>query len=91
MPDAKYLYHLGCLIKMSVQELREKEVLMEYYSFLYELASKKNYLHASQLTSEEKQYCDKLLSGCKIKPQFDESYLPLMKSILRNHYSSTSV
>jgi hypothetical protein len=52
---------------MRTQEMQEKEILREYYSFLYELAAKKNYLHASQLTQEEKQYCDKLLSGCKTK------------------------
>jgi hypothetical protein len=76
---------------MSTQEIQEKEVLKEYYSFLYDLASKKNYLHASQLTDEEQQYCDKLLSKCKTKPQSNELYLPLMKNILRNHYSSTNV
>jgi len=75
---------------MKAQETQEKEILKEYYSFLYDLASKKNYLHASQLTQEEKQYCDKLLSGCKTKLQSNELYLPLMKTILRNHYSSTS-
>jgi hypothetical protein len=75
---------------MSTQEIQEKEVLKEYYSFLYDLASKKNYLHASQLTDEEQQYCDKLLSKCKTKPQSNELYLPLMKNILRSHYSSTS-
>lgn len=75
---------------MKAQETQEKEILKEYYSFLYDLASKKNYLHASQLTQEEKQYCEKLLSGCKKKLQSNELYLPLMKTILRNHYSSTS-
>ncbi len=75
---------------MKAQEIQEKEILKEYYSFLYDLASKKNYLHASQLTQEEKQYCEKLLSRCKTKLQSNELYLPLMKSILRSHYSSTS-
>ncbi len=75
---------------MSTQAIQEKEILKEYYSFLYDLASKKNYLHASQLTDEEKQYCKKLLSKCKTKIKPNELYLPLMKSILRNHYSSTS-
>jgi len=75
---------------MKAQEIQEKEILKEYYSFLYDLASKKNYLHASQLTQEEKQYCEKLLSRCKTKLQSNELYLPLMKTILRNHYSSTS-
>lgn len=75
---------------MKAQETQEKEILKEYYSFLYDLASKKNYLHASQLTQEEKQYCEKLLSGCKKKLPSNELYLPLMKTILRNHYSSTS-
>ena len=75
---------------MSTQEIPDKEVLKEYYSFLYDLASKKHYLHASQLTSEEQQYCDKLLSKCKGKFQPNESYLTLMKGILRSHYSSTN-
>jgi len=75
---------------MNTEELREKEILKEYYSFLYELASKKNYLHASQLTDEEMQYCEKLLSRCKAKPNSNELYAPLMKNILRRHYGSTS-
>ncbi len=75
---------------MRAKELQDQETLKEYYSFLYDLASKKNYLHASQLTEEEKQYCDRLLSKCKTKPTSNELYLPLMKSILRNHYNSTS-
>lgn len=75
---------------MRTQEMQEKEILREYYSFLYELAAKKNYLHASQLTQEEKQYCDKLLSGCKTKLWKKDVYLPLMKNILRSHYSTTS-
>ena len=74
---------------MITQEMQEKEVLREYYSFLYELAAKKNYLHASQLTKEEKQYCDKLLSGCKKKLWSKDVYWPLMKNILQNHYSET--
>jgi len=75
---------------LKAQEMQETEILKEYYSFLYDLASKKNYLHASQLTQEEREYCEKLLSGCKTKSQSNESYLPLMKNILRSHYSSTS-
>ncbi|HUT07012.1 MAG: hypothetical protein E4G77_04760 [Nitrosopumilus sp.] len=75
---------------MGNNELQEQEILKEYYSFLYDLASKKNYLHASQLTDEEKQYCDKLLSKCQTKPKSNDLYLPLMKSIIRNHYSSTN-
>ncbi|MDH3611198.1 MAG: hypothetical protein OEM79_05485 [Nitrosopumilus sp.] len=75
---------------METKELQEQEILKEYYSFLYDLAAKKNYLHASQLSKEEQQYCDKLLSQCKTKPKSDDLYLPLMKSILRNHYSSTN-
>lgn len=74
---------------MRTQEMQEKEILREYYSFLYELAAKKNYLHASQLTDEEKQYCDKLLSGCKTKLWKKDVYLPMMKNILRSHYSET--
>ena len=73
---------------MKKQEMQDKEILKEYYSFLYELASKKNYLHASQLSNEERKYCEKLLSRCKIKPTSSEVYAPLMKNILRRHYSS---
>jgi len=76
---------------MTTKEMQEKEILREYYSFLYELAAKKNYLHASQLTQDEKQYCDKLLSGCKTKLWTQDVYLPLMKNILRSHYSTTNV
>ena len=43
-----------------------------------------------QLTDEEQKYCDKLLSGCKTKLPLNDLYLPLMKNILRRHYSSTS-
>ncbi len=75
---------------MSTQAIQEKEILKEYYSFLYDLASKKNYLHASQLSDEERKYCEKLLSKCKTKLPSNESYLPLMKNILRSHYSSPS-
>ncbi|MGD8300309.1 MAG: hypothetical protein PVG77_06370 [Nitrosopumilaceae archaeon] len=75
---------------MTTQEIQEKEILREYYSFLYELAAKKNYLHASQLTEDEKQYCDKLLAGCKTKIWAQDVYLPLMKNILRSHYSTTN-
>jgi len=75
---------------MIAQETQEKEILREYYSFLYELAAKKNYLHASQLTDEERQYCEKLLSGCKTKIWSKDVYLPMMKNILQNHYGTTS-
>jgi len=75
---------------MSTPELKDQEILKEYYSFLYDLASRKNYLHASQLTAEEKKYCDKLMSGCKTKPEPHEVQLPLMKNILRSHYSSVN-
>ena len=75
---------------MEKQEPHEKEILKEYYSFLYDLASKKNYLHASQLTNEEMQYCQKLLSRCKTKPSVNELDTPLLKTILRRHYSSTN-
>lgn len=75
---------------MSKPEIKDKIILEEYFSFLYDLSTKKNYLHASQLTDEEKKYCDQLISGCKGKPQLNESYLPLMKNILRSHYSSVN-
>ena len=80
---------MGVLRKMTIQEMREREVLKEYYLFLYELAAKKNYLHASQLTEEEKQYCDNLLSKSKAKLKPNDVYIPLMKNILRTHYGST--
>jgi hypothetical protein len=67
----------------------EKEILREYYSFLYDLASKKNYLHESQLSDEEKKYCDKLLSRCKTNVQQNEMDMPLMKNILLRHYGLT--
>ena len=72
---------------MEITDINEREILQEYYSFLYDLAAKKNYLHASQLTEDEKKYCDKLLSQIKIKPKSNEMYMPVMKNILRNHYS----
>ena len=72
---------------MEITDMNEREILQEYYSFLYDLAAKKNYLHASQLTEDEKKYCDKLLSQSKIKPKSNELYMPVMKNILRNHYS----
>ena len=72
---------------MEITDMTEREIMQEYYSFLYELASKKNYLHASQLTEDEKKYCDKLLSKSKVKPKSNELYMPVMKNILRNHYS----
>lgn len=73
-----------------MSKTKQEEILKEYYSFLYDLAAKKNYLHASQLTEEEQKYCEKLLSGCDKKLQLDELYLPLMKNILRRHYSSVN-
>jgi hypothetical protein len=65
------------------QKRKEKVIMEEYYSFLYELAIKKNYGHSSQLTSEEKKYCERLLSHTKSKYKSNELYLPLMKNILR--------
>ena len=72
---------------MSLLDVKEKEILQEYYSFLYDLAAKKNYLHSSQLTAEERQYCEKLLSHSKSQYKSNELYYPLMKYILRYHYS----
>lgn len=73
---------------MSMTDIKEKEILQEYYSFLYDLAAKKNYLHSSQLTEDEKKYCEKLLSHSKFRNKSNELYLPLMKNILRQHYSA---
>ena len=72
---------------MNVSDIKDKEILQEYYSFLYDLAAKKNYLHSSQLTVEERKYCEKLLSHSKAKHKSNELYLPLMKNILRQHYA----
>jgi hypothetical protein len=66
------------------QEIKEKTIMEEYYSFLYDLAIKKNYGHSSQLTSGEKQYCERLLSHTTSKYKSNELYMPLMKNILRN-------
>jgi len=68
----------------SQQEMKDKTIMEEYYSFLYELATKKNYEHSSQLTPEEEKYCKKLLSHTKSNYRPNELYLPLMKNILRN-------
>ena len=73
---------------MNMTETKEKEILQEYYSFLYDLAAKKNYLHSSQLTEDERKYCERLLSHSKFKNRSNELYLPLMKNILRQHYSA---
>lgn len=72
---------------MNMLDIKEKEILQEYYSFLYDLAANKNYLHSSQLTAEERRYCEKLLSHSKSSHKSNEMYLPLMKNILRYHYS----
>ena len=66
------------------QEMKEKTIMEEYYSFLYDLAIKKNYGHSSQLSSEERKYCERLLSHTKSKYKSNELYLPLMKNILRH-------
>lgn len=73
---------------MSIQEMKDREIIREYYSFLYDLAAKKEYLHSSQMTLDEKRYCEKLLSHNKSKFRSNEMYLPVMENILRNHYSS---
>ena len=66
---------------MIMQDLRDKEVVKEYYLFLYDLAIEKNYTCSSQLTLEERKYCEKLLSYNKpCKP--DKLYLSLMEDIL---------
>ena len=65
------------------QEMRDRSIMEEYYSFLYELATKKKYEHSSQLTSEEKIFCEKLLSRTKSSYRENKLYLTLMKTILR--------
>jgi len=72
---------------MNIIDMKEREILQEYYSFLYDLAAKKNYLHSSQLTADEKRYCEKLLSQSKYQHKSNELYLPMMKKIMRHHYS----
>ncbi len=64
------------------QEMKEKTIMEEYYSFLYDLTIKKNYGHSSQLSLEERKYCERLLSHTKSKYKSNELYLPLMKNIL---------
>ena len=68
--------------------MKDREIIREYYSFLYDLAAKKEYLHSSQMTLDEKRYCEKLLSQNKFKFRSNEMYLPVMENILRNHYST---
>ena len=67
---------------MSIQDTKEKEVIKEYYLFLYDLAVRKNYEHSSQLTGEEKEYCKKLLSQNKSAPYSNMMYLSMMEEIL---------
>ena len=71
-------------VRVPQEEIKEKTIMEEYYSFLYDLAIKKNYGHSSQLTSDEKKYCERLLSHTTSKYKSNELYLPLMKNILRN-------
>jgi len=72
---------------MNITDMKEREILQEYYSFLYDLAAKKNHLQSSQLTADERKYCEKLLSQSKHRSKSNEPYMPVMKNILRNHYS----
>jgi len=71
------------------QEMKDKTIMEEYYSFLYDLATKKNYGHSSQLTSEERRYCEKLLSHTKSNYTANELYLPLMKNFLKHQICRT--
>ncbi len=68
----------------SHREMKEETIMEEYYSFLYDLAVKKKYGHSSQLTDDERRYCEKLLSHTESKYKSNELYLPLMKNILRH-------
>ena len=72
---------------MNITDMKEREILQEYYSFLYDLAAKKDYLHSSQLTADERKYCEKLLSQSKCRYKSNELYMPVMKNVMRNHYS----
>jgi len=66
---------------MSIHDIRDREVIKEYYLFLYNLVIEKNYAHSSQLTSEERKYCERLLSYNQLyKP--NELYLSLIEDIL---------
>ena len=68
----------------SIQDTKNKEVIREYYMFLYHLASEKNYEHSSQMTDEEKRYCEKLLSQNSAPEALssNEVYLSLLDDIL---------
>jgi len=67
-----------------MQDIRNREVIKEYYMFLYDLAIRKNYEHSSQLTDEEREYCERLLSENKLcHNEYDIAYLSLMEDILR--------
>ena len=66
---------------MIMQDLRDKEVVKEYYLFLYDLAVEKNYSCSSQLTLEERKYCEKLLSNNQTRKP-NVLYLSLIEDIL---------
>ena len=69
---------------MSMQDIRNREVIKEYYMFLYDLASRKNYEHSSQLTDEEREYCKRLLSKNKSQNNEDGmTCLSLMEDMFK--------
>ena len=68
---------------MSIQDTKNKEVIKEYYRFLYYLATEKKYEHSSDLNSEEREYCEKLFSHSQTHYRSDEAYLSLMEDILK--------
>ena len=68
---------------MSIQNYsKDREIIKEYYLFLYDLAVKKKYENSSQLTDEEKRYCEKLLAQNESHYKSNKLYLSLMDDIL---------
>ena len=51
--------------------------------FLYDLAVRKNYEHSSQLTNEEREYCEKLLSQQSAYHESANQYLLFMDDIIK--------
>ena len=67
-----------------IQETKDKEAIKEYYLFLYDLVTEKNYEHSSQLTGEEREYCEKLLSRTQSSQhRSNELYLSLVEDIFK--------
>ena len=76
---------------MSVQHTKNREVIKEYYMFLYDLAVRKNYEHSFQLTDEEREYCEKLLSQQSAYHTSPNQYLSFMEDILKESARRKSI